>query len=147
MKYKFTLIILFCFFQFMCYAQHLTYGDIVRISRISRISEISDFVASKGYVYAGTNEKDSIAEVFWTRNCSVNINSGNFEWSNGQSRSLLFLKITKRFIEYHYELPSRSAYKALIASLKSNGFKLQKETIFDGCISSTYKRNRSGKID
>ena len=147
MKYKFFFIVLFCSFASISHAQHLTYGDIVRISKLSRISAISDFVAQRGYVYAGTNEEDSIKEVYWTRNCSVNIKTGDFEWINGQSRSLFCLIITNQFIRYDYELPSRNAYKALTVSLKANGFKFQNEGISDGNISSTYKRNRGGKID
>lgn len=48
----------------MCYAQHLTYGDIVRISKISRVSDVSEYVAQKGYVYAGTSQNDSIAYIY-----------------------------------------------------------------------------------
>lgn len=147
MKYKLYLIILFCIFQFMCYAQHLTYGDIVRISKISRVSDVSEYVAQKGYVYAGTSQNDSIAYIYWTRNCSVNINTGDFEWATGQFRSLFCLIITNKFIRYDYELPSRNAYKALTTSLTANGFKFLREKISNGNISSSYKRNRSGKID
>ena len=145
--YRIILAILFCSFSSICFAQHLTYSDIVKINRLSRISEISDFVAQRGYVYAGTNEEDSIMTVYWTRNCSVNIKDGRFEWTTGQPRSLFCLIITNQFIRYNYELPSRNAYKALTASLKANGFKFQKEEISGGRISSTYKRNRGGKID
>lgn len=147
MKYKFFLIILFCSFASISHAQHLTYDDIVRISKLSRISAISDFVAQRGYVYAGTSKEDSITEVYWTRNCSVNIKTGDFEWTIGQSRSLFCLIKTNQFIRYNYELPSRNAYKALTASLKANGFKFQEEEISSDRISSTYKRNRGGKID
>lgn len=148
MKYKFFLIILFCSFASISHAQHLTYDDIVRISKFSRISAISDFVAQRGYVYAGTNEEDSISTVYWTRNCSVNIKDGRFKWTTGQPRSLFSLVIiTNQFIRYDYELPSRNAYKALTASLKANGFKFQEEEISSDRISSTYKRNRGGKID
>lgn len=147
MKYKFFLIILFCSFASISQAQHLTYDDIVRISKLSRISAISDFVAQRGYIYAETNKEDSITEVYWTRNCSVNIKTGDFEWKTGQSRSLFCLIITNQFIRYNYELPSRNAYKALTVSLKANGFKFQNEGISSDRISSTYKRNRGGKID
>ena len=147
MKYKFFLIILFCSFASISHAQPLTYDDIGRISKISRISAISDFVAQRGYIYAGTNKEDSITEVYWTRNCSVNIKTGDFEWKTGQSRSLFCLIITNQFIRYNYELPSRNAYKALTVSLKANGFKFQNEGISSDRISSTYKRNRGGKID
>ena len=40
-----------------------------------------------------------------------------------------------------------AAYKALTVSLKANGFKFQNEGISSDRISSTYKRNRGGKID
>ena len=138
---------MFCSFASISQAQHLTYDDIVRISKLSRISAISDFVAQRGYIYAGTNKEDSITEVYWTRNCSVNIKTGDFEWTTGQSRSLFCLIITNQFIRYNYELPSRNAYKALTVSLKANGFKFQNEGISSDRISSTYKRNRGGKID
>ena len=147
MKYKFFLIILFCSFASISQAQHLTYDDIVRISKLSRISAISDFVAQRGYIYAGTNKEDSITEVYWTRNCSVNIKTGDFEWKTGQSRSLFCLIITNQFIRYNYELPSRNAYKALTVSLKANGFKFQNEGISSDRISSTFIRIRGGKID
>lgn len=138
---------LFCLSAYLGYAQHLTYGDIVRISKISRVSDVSEYVAQKGYVYAGTNQKDSIAYIYWTRNCSVNINNGDFEWTTGQARSLFCIIITNQFIRYDYELPSRNAYKALTTSLTANGFKFLREQISNGNITSIYKRNRSGKID
>lgn len=87
------------------------------------------------------------SHIYWTRNCSVNINTGDFEWATGQSRSLFCLIITNKFIRYDYELPSRNAYKALTTSLTANGFKFLREKISNGNISSSYKRNRSGKID
>lgn len=148
MNYRIILTILFYAFSPICFAQHLTYSDIVKINRLSRMSEISDYVTQRGYVYADTNQRDSVSDVYWARNCeSVNTTTGDFEWKTGKSRSLLKLEVTNKFHVIHYELPSRNAFNTLSTTLKANGFRFQKEQISRSVITLTYKRLRGKKTD
>lgn len=147
---KLLVSITFCLFSLTGFAQHLTYTDLIKIGKMKSITAVSEYVSPRGYDYAGAHQKDSTIVVRWTKSCwitSSSFSDYSFEWTTGVPRSLLQLIITPETNTVSLELPSKSAFNTLKASVKSNGFKFKKEDISGGDFIQIFERIKDAKLE
>ena len=131
-----------------CYSQHLTYSTFMKVANMEKFSDVSKTLRGYGYIFQGSNkdysENDStnVSTAAWSKNCSFDINTGQYRFNIGENFSIYKCFSYELFpwqIYCEYTISSESDYNLFIKTAQQNGFKYEKEAVTDAdfCVTSS----------